>query len=222
MPRGRVKGRLERELLAEGRVFLGVDEVGRGCLAGPVFSACAILDFGRLKALKPAVRALIRDSKQLSTQQRQAIVPVLEKICAEWYVASASVGEIERLGIVQATFLSMRRAIGCVKRTYDVVLVDGKLRISGHEGEQRTIVKGDSLCFSIAAASILAKEARDDYMRFQATKYPAYGFDAHVGYATKQHMDMIEEHGICALHRRNFEPIRSQHGFPTAATPLFA
>lgn len=222
------RGRIERQLQRDGRVFVGVDEVGRGCLAGPVYAACAVMDFALLKAVKPELRALVRDSKELSGLQRARIVPVLEKICAEWYVASASVLEIERLGIVQANYLAMRRALGRVKRPFDLVLVDGKHKIAGHDGEQRAVIKGDSLCFSIAAASILAKEARDDYMRFQATKFPAYGFEAHVGYGTRQHLDMIAEHGICSLHRRNFEPIRSQHGFPAAGpaakprtSPLF-
>lgn len=219
MPRGTIRGRIERQLLADGRTFVGVDEVGRGCLAGPVFAACAIMDFAKLKTVKAPLRGLVRDSKLLSQQQRSRIVPILEKICAEWYVASASVEEIERIGILQASFLAMRRAIACIKRPYDLVLVDGKHKIAGHDGEQRTVIKGDNLCFSIAAASILAKEARDDYMRFQATKFPKYGFESHVGYGTPQHLDMIEQHGICLLHRRNFEPIRSQHGFPAAPTP---
>jgi ribonuclease HII len=182
-----------------------------------VYAGCAIMDFKRLKALKKQDRDLVRDSKQLSPQQRAYVVPILEKICTEWYVASASVQEIERIGIVQACFVAMRRALSCVKRSFDLVLIDGKQKIGGHDGEQMAVIKGDFLCYSIAAASILAKEARDDYMRFQATKYPEYGFDAHVGYATKQHMDSIAKHGVCALHRRNFEPIRSQ-----IATPLFA
>lgn len=214
----RQRGKLEAALLKRGVLVAGVDEVGRGCLAGPVFAACAVLDYERLALLPRKTRALVRDSKELSRGQRVRIIPVLEKICLGLHVASASVEEIERHGIAPATFLAMRRALARLPSPADVVLVDGKLKISGYDGVQQTIVKGDNLCFAIAAASIFAKEARDDFMRFQATKYPAYGFDSHVGYGTRHHMAMIEAHGICTLHRRNFEPIR-RHGNPTSAQP---
>ncbi len=207
---------IEAKLLRSGRVPVGVDEVGRGCLAGPVFAAAVILDFSRLERLDPEDKALIRDSKELSQAQRARIIPAIERSALAWHVAQASVEEIERLNIAQATFLAMRRALGRLTRAFDILLVDGKLRVAGHDGEQMTIVKGDSLCYSIAAASILAKEARDDYMRFQATRYPNYGFDSHVGYATKLHLAMIEQHGPCVLHRRNFDPIR-KHGIPVVA-----
>ena len=214
MPRNpAAKGRLESALRKRGALVAGVDEVGRGCLAGPVFAACAVVDYDRLRSLSAADRALVRDSKELSSLQRARIIPILEKICVAWQISSATVLEIERHGIAPATFLAMRRALSRLTPAPDVVLVDGKMRISGYDGVQQTIIKGDSLCFAIAAASIFAKEARDDYMRFQAKQFPVYGFDSHVGYGTKRHLAMIEAHGICTLHRRNFEPIR-RHGLP--------
>jgi len=204
----RDRGRIERRLLSQGLLFAGVDEVGRGCLAGPLHAGCVVLDWSRLRKLPSSTRSLIRDSKQLSATQRERILPVIEDISLGRHVASASVEEINELGIVAACFLAMRRAIaGC--GAFDVLLVDGKLRISGYDGRQETIVKGDYYCFSIAAASILAKTTRDQFMRQQALVFPNYGFDAHVGYGTKAHFASISKLGICELHRKTFAPIRN-------------
>jgi ribonuclease HII len=203
----RIRGRIERQLHKDGVRFAGVDEVGRGCLAGPVVAACVVLDFPRLLKLDREARWLIRDSKQLSAEQRARIAPKILEVAASHRVETADVATIERLGIAGATYLAMRRALAACA-DYDLVLVDGKAKIAGYDGEQRAVVKGDALCFSIAAASILAKEARDGYMRGIATDYPAWGFDSHVGYGTKQHLHAIEQHGLTPLHRRNFEPVR--------------
>ena len=202
------RGRLERQLISQGLLFAGVDEVGRGCLAGPLHAGCVVLDWTCLRKLPTSTRNLIRDSKQLSAAQRQRILPVIKGISLGHHVASASVEEINELGIVASCFLAMRRAIaGC--GAFDVLLVDGKLRISGYEGRQETIIKGDYYCFSIAAASILAKTTRDQFMRQQALVFPNYGFDAHVGYGTKAHFASISKLGICELHRKTFAPIRN-------------
>ena len=206
----RARGRLERQLLADGLLVAGVDEVGRGCLAGPVYAASAILDFAKVKRLKKAQRDLLRDSKQLSHAQRAAMVPVIRDVCLDWQVASASVEEIDEIGILQACFLAMRRCLGVCGVPFDLLLVDGKLPVAGYAGRQQTVVKGDSLCFSIAAASILAKETRDEHMREQAGVFPGYGFEQHVGYGTAQHLAKIAKHGVCRLHRRSFEPIRER------------
>jgi ribonuclease HII len=151
--------------------------------------------------------SLIRDSKTLSASQRQRIRPVIEEICQTWAIGKATVSEIERFGILQATFLAMRRALKTCDFDLDVLLIDGRIPLAGYEGRQETVVKGDNLCFSIAAASILAKEARDTFMHKQAKAFPAYGFDRHVGYATPLHLAMLKEHGITPLHRRNFAPV---------------
>lgn len=202
------RGRIERELVKKGLRVGGVDEVGRGCLAGPVYAAFAIPDFRKLSRLDKKKRELIRDSKTLSPAQRQKIIPVLEDVCLDWAIAAATVAEIEALGIVQACFLAMRRALSAKHLSIDVLLVDGKMALTGYDGEQKTVIKGDNLCYAIAAASIFAKEARDSYMKDQAAAFPVYGFESHVGYSTRLHMDMIKVHGACSLHRRNFDPIR--------------
>jgi ribonuclease HII len=203
------RGQIEKDLLAAGRTLAGVDEVGRGCLAGPVVAACTVLDYNRLEALPETTRALLRDSKTLSAAQRQQMLPIIREISFDCHFSFASVDEIERLGIVQANYLAMRRAIGQCKTSFELLLVDGKQTVGGYQGEQLTIVKGDNLCFAIAASAIIAKEARDHYMRQESIRYPVYGFDSHVGYGTSHHLAMIEKHGICDLHRRNFDPIRS-------------
>ncbi len=212
----RRRGQLERQLLAEGVRVAGVDEVGRGCIAGPVYAASAVLDLARVAKLKTRVRHLIRDSKRLSAAQRADILPVIHEVALDCRIGIGSVEEIEQLGIVQATFLAMRRALESCAAPFDLLLVDGKLKVKGYGGAQRTLVKGDDLCFSIAAASIVAKEARDGFMRSQSDLFPHYGFDAHVGYATEQHLDSIVRHGICPLHRKTFDPIRSLLADPKA------
>jgi ribonuclease HII len=217
----RARGRLERRLLAEGLDVAGVDEVGRGCLAGPVYAACAVLDFARVARLKPALRGLLRDSKQLTRDQRAAMVPVIHDVAVEWQIASAGVDEIERHGILAATFAAMRRALGLLGARFDILLIDGKLPLAHYPGRQQPVVRGDDLCYTIAAASILAKEARDAFMRDQAGRFPAYGFEAHVGYGTARHLAMIERHGICRLHRRNFEPVRVHAPDAALGTPEF-
>ena len=204
----RNRGRLERQLHASGLGFAGVDEVGRGCLAGPVYAACVALDWSKLKKLPSTSRDLIRDSKLLSSAQRERMVPVIEGLSLIYQVESASVEEINQLGIAPASFLAMRRAIQACGE-FDVLLVDGKVPLPDYKGRQETIVKGDYLSFSIAAASILAKQERDKFMWQQSKIYPDYGFDNHVGYGTRQHIDSIAKYGICPLHRSRFAPIRN-------------
>lgn len=201
------KGRLETSLMQQYPIIFGVDEVGRGCLAGPVFAACVYLDYQSLERLDESEKLLIRDSKTLSQKQRAFIGPVIEKIAKKWAVSSSSVREIEKYGIVPATFRAMRRAIRQCGSTADMLLLDGRHPLPRYSGAQKAIIAGDSLCYSIAAASILAKEARDQYMRDQAEKYPAYDFSANVGYGTARHLKGLATHGICPLHRRNFAPI---------------
>ncbi len=197
----------ENQLRQSHRHLIGVDEVGRGCLAGPVYAAAVILDYERIIALEPGVRQLIRDSKTLSRRQRQQILPVIADIAIGQAIATASVDEIDETGILQATFLAMKRAIADLPFKGDLLLVDGNQKISGINMPQKCVVGGDNLCFAIAAASIVAKEARDNFMREQSTLYPVYGFDSHVGYGTKAHMSAMTEYGITPLHRKSFAPV---------------
>lgn len=206
------KGKIERGFLKQGARLLGIDEVGRGCLAGPVYAACVSLNYERLFKLPPTTRDLVRDSKKLSRAQRQKIMPMIKEISLEWTVASASVQEIEDLGIVHATFLAMRRAYDGLENAYDQILLDGNQSNPTLPLPQSTIVSGDSLCYAIAAASILAKEERDHVMRSADSEFPGYGFADHVGYGTRSHLLALQELGITALHRRNFAPVRSLAG----------
>ncbi|SME89516.1 ribonuclease HII [Pseudobacteriovorax antillogorgiicola] len=202
------RGDLEKKLIKDGyQTIVGIDEVGRGCLAGPIYAACVILDYKSLFQLPESQLKLIRDSKKLSHLQRQKIIPVIEEISVEHHVCSSSVREIESLGIVDANFRAMRRALRLCQSSPDILLLDGNAKLPRYGGQQITVVEGDTLCFAIAAASILAKEARDHYMRNQAKRYPQYDFDSNVGYGTRKHMDGISSHGICPIHRRNFAPI---------------
>ncbi len=206
MRKGAIESRHRKNL----RRILGVDEVGRGCLAGPVYAAVAAIDYDKLQKLKADRRDLIRDSKQLSAKQRREIIPVLQDVCQEWAIASATVLEIEQHGILGATFIAMKRAYLELKEPYDLLLMDGKVAHPDMPIEQETIIGGDALCYAIAAASIFAKEARDAVMHQAHELYPQYGFASHVGYGTKSHLLALEEFGITPLHRRTFAPIRER------------
>ena len=185
----------------------GIDEVGRGCLAGPVFAACVVLDRERLARMPAVERNLIRDSKQLTARQREKVLPAILRIAHSSAFGAASVTEIERLGIQAATFLAMRRAL-CLLPPPDLLRVDGRCVVPKVRVAQQAVIGGDRLHVEISAASIVAKVARDRWMTAQAVHYPQYHFERHVGYGTRLHLQKIREHGICALHRRNFAPIK--------------
>lgn len=203
------RGVLENKLLARGHTILGVDEVGRGCLAGPLYAGACLLDYKRLRGLPRELLVNLRDSKKLNALKRRRMVVTIREIALEAHLGMVTEREIEELGISKANGLAILRAIRQCKSPYDIVLVDGRQRIAGISVEQQPVIKGDDLCYAIAAASILAKEARDEFMHQKAKTYPEYGFETHVGYGTVLHRKMIEHYGICPLHRKNFEPIRS-------------
>ncbi len=203
-----MKGDIEKRAIKANRKPIGVDEVGRGCLAGPVYASVVALDYEKIESLDEKTKGLIRDSKALSHKQRQKILPVIHEVSLEYGVGFSTAREIEQLGIVPATFLAMRRAYDKLKSPYDLLLIDGNQKHPNMPMEQMTVVGGDALCFAIAAASILAKEARDEFMRAAHEQYPVFGFADHVGYLTKAHMEAIKSHGITPLHRRNFAPIK--------------
>lgn len=178
----------------------GVDEAGRGPLAGPVYAAAVILDPGR------RIRGLA-DSKVLTPQQREELSQEIRARAIGWSVASASVEEIDALNILQASLLAMRRAIEQLPMPPGRVLVDGLHR--PHVAfPVRTVVGGDATINSISAASILAKVARDAEMVALHQAHPQYGFDRHKGYSTAEHLSALRAHGVSVVHRRTFEPVR--------------
>lgn len=179
----------------------GVDEVGRGCLFGPVFAAAVILGREAILALE---RQGLTDSKKLSPRRRAALVPQIQSQAIAWGVGQASAGEIDRFGIRPATERAMSRALRRLPQPPGLLLVDGVLPLRGWPGEQRTLVAGDLRCAAIAAASVLAKEARDALVRRLADRYPGYGLERHVGYGTAVHREAILRLGPTVLHRRSF------------------
>ena len=179
----------------------GVDEAGRGPLAGPVCAAAVILPRG-------CVIDGLNDSKQLSEKRREALYDEIISRAERYGIAFASVEEIERLNILGATYLAMNRAIEALGAGIDLALIDGN-RSEGIAYPCRTVIKGDSKCASIAAASVLAKVTRDRYMLALADKYPGYGFEKHKGYGTKLHYAALRELGPCAEHRAKF--LRKMH-----------
>jgi ribonuclease HII len=201
------KGYLEQQIWQNSKTLVGLDEVGRGCIAGPVYAAAVSLDYAKLFALPERDRKLIRDSKTLSHRQRQSILPVLEEIAVTWSLGHSTPRQIEQLGIVPATFAAMHQALAALEQDFDLLLIDGREPLPNYQGHQKALIKGDSQAYAIAAASIFAKEARDAIMREADEEFPEYGFANHVGYGTKQHREALVAHGICHLHRRNFAPI---------------
>lgn len=181
-------------------LICGVDEAGRGPLAGPVSAAAVILDETR------PIEGLA-DSKKLSEKQRNRLAPIIRERALAWAVAYAEVGEIDQLNILQATLLAMRRAVLALPMQPQHVLVDG-LYCPQTGIPSQAIVKGDSKVAAISAASILAKTARDELMLRLHEQYPQYGFDGHKGYPTAAHLAALREHGVSEVHRRSFRPVR--------------
>ncbi len=188
----------------EENLIAGVDEVGRGCLAGPVVSAALIIDFSKWEQLSSDEKILIQDSKKLTLEKRLRAKKIIEKIQLTSALGMATVDEIDELNILQASFLAMRRALEKLSLKPKEVWVDGHLKIPLLNISQKPIVKGDQTSLSIAGASILAKVFRDAWMIDLSEKYPQYHFYQHVGYGTKKHLNVIKEIGICPEHRKSF------------------
>ena len=188
----------EHAAMEEGfSLICGVDEAGRGPLAGPVCAAAVILPPNlELEGLN--------DSKKLSEKRREALYPLICEQALAYGIAFASEQEIDELNILQATFLAMRRAVGQLGRKPGLALVDGNREPDFGDIPVRTIVKGDSRSANIAAASILAKVTRDRFMLEQDAVYPQYGFAVHKGYGTQKHYAALREFGPCPIHRRSF------------------
>ena len=188
---------LENEIYGEGyRLICGVDEAGRGPLAGPVYAAAVILPRG-------LVLEGLDDSKKLTEKKREALFDPIREQAIAYGIASASVEEIETRNILNATFLAMNRAIEKLSPVPALALIDGN-RNTGIAFPSRCVVKGDAKCADIAAASVLAKVSRDRFMLEMAKQYPRYRFEQHKGYGTKLHYDMLREYGPSPIHRMSF------------------
>jgi ribonuclease HII len=178
----------------------GVDEAGRGPLAGPVFAAAVILDPQR-----PITG--LRDSKKLPEAKRDALAEIIKRDALAWSIAQCSAAEIDELNILQATMLAMRRAIEGLSVTPSLALIDGN-RCPVSSVRTEAIVKGDDKVAEISAASILAKTARDAVLMQMHVQYPDYGFDQHKGYPTALHLERLRAHGVTPEHRRSYAPVR--------------
>ncbi|HSI87424.1 MAG TPA: ribonuclease HII [Pyrinomonadaceae bacterium] len=194
---------------ARSRGFLNIavlDEVGRGCLAGPVVAAACILDPQR------PVPAAINDSKKLTAKQRTEIALELRENAAAFAIAETDAPTIDRINILEATKQAMRAALASLTPAADFLLIDA-LELRDIRLPQRAIIKGDSISYSIAAASILAKTYRDEMMERYDSEFPDYGFSSHMGYGTRQHYDALTKLGPCPLHRRSFRGVCDADNF---------
>ena len=203
----------EAEGYARGfKAIAGVDEVGRGPLAGPVVAAAVILprDYSHPE---------IKDSKLLSPRQREILAPVIQQDAESWGLGVVDVGEIDRINILQASLLAMAKALDQLRPKPDYLLIDGNQVIApklfrntqfalNSTPYQETIVKGDRLCLSIAAASIVAKVARDEMMVAFDKQFPQYGFAGHKGYGSAAHLEALRRHGPSPIHRLSYKPVR--------------
>jgi ribonuclease HII len=195
--------RLEDELRAAGRVHIaGVDEAGRGALAGPVVAAAVVMGPGVL------IRG-VADSKALKPARREELAAVIWREAVAWGVGIISAAVVDRVNILRATHLAMRVALESLEPAADMIIVDG-LPVPGLPGPSRAVVDGDRLCHAVAAASIIAKVTRDQIMRDLERLYPGYGLAAHKGYGTAEHCEALAALGPCPVHRLTFEPLRSR------------
>lgn len=193
----------EEDLFRKGfSTICGIDEAGRGPLAGPVMAACVI--FHKRQAL-----ANITDSKALSSRSREELFEqIITTSHISYSIGVSSVDEIDRLNILNATFLAMKRALKDLSVRPDALLIDGNMGLKDIAIYQKTVVKGDTRSFSIAAASIIAKVTRDRWIIEKSQEYPEYEFEQHKGYGTRKHMELLKKIGPCPLHRRSFAPVK--------------
>jgi len=175
-----------------------VDEVGRGCYAGPVYAAAVILP-------KDFYHPLLNDSKELTREERNLLRPIIETECISFSVASVSNVEIDRINILQASFKAMHLALNKLKSVPELLLVDGNRFNSYKSLPHQCIIKGDGIYASIAAASVLAKTYRDEYMESLHEKFQMYYWNKNKGYGTREHRSAIEIHGLCRYHRKSFD-----------------
>ena len=199
--------RYENAARERGLLFVaGVDEVGRGPLAGPVIAACVLTD-------RPLMLAGLNDSKKVRPERRIELAEQIKGSVVAWGIGSASVAEIDRLNIYWASVLAMERAIAALSRVPDYLITDA-VRIKSYVGEQEPVIKGDAKCATVAAASIVAKVHRDGLLAELDRLHPLYGFAEHKGYATPRHLAALEAHGPCDQHRRGFRRIAAALELP--------
>ena len=221
-------GAIEEEGYARGfSCIAGLDEAGRGPLAGPVVAAAVVLPRG-------FTHRDIKDSKLLTAKQRETLAPVIKSQAQSWGIGVVEVEEIDRINILKASLLAMAKAFAALRPRPDYLLIDGNQQIPGEmlqiwnrttraPPQQKTIVKGDRLCLSIAAASILAKVARDEMMIELDAHYPQYGFAGHKGYGSAAHLEALRRFGPSPVHRRSFKPVRDacgEHGNDESCHPF--
>jgi ribonuclease HII len=180
-------------------ITVGIDEVGRGCWAGPVVAGAVILAV-------PIVG--LKDSKLLSKTQREKLTAEIEVSAAAFGLGWVQPAELDALGLTQAVRLAMQRALERITIAYDEIIIDGAYNFLADNSKARPLVKADNLIPAVAAASIIAKVARDRYMAEQALKFPHYHFERHVGYGTAAHLAALKQRGVCELHRLSYKPIK--------------
>ena len=188
------------------RYVVGLDEAGRGAVAGPVVAAAVILPLDAPERLQHL--DAVNDSKQITARKREALYSLIVEHAVAYGVGSTPAAGIDEMGILPANAQAMKAALRQLDPAGDYLLIDGRLRLQGIALPQRAVIRGDSLSLSIAAASIVAKVTRDRHMIDQDAHYPRYGFARHKGYCTAQHVTALEEHGPCPIHRHSFAPIR--------------
>jgi ribonuclease HII len=194
----------EKALYAQGyRLIAGVDEVGRGALMGPVLAAAVIMP----QKIKAPWKSRVRDSKQLTPAAREDLFPYIQEAAVAVGVGAITNGVIDAVGMTRATFLAMREAIRRLSPSPQFLLID-YFKLKGIGLPQKGVIDGDSLCFSIACASIIAKVTRDRMVVEMAKIYPGYGFAENKGYGTRDHLACLRQKGPCPLHRRSFQPVR--------------
>jgi ribonuclease HII len=192
----------DKKIYSDGFSFVaGVDEAGRGPLAGPVVAAAVVLG-------KNIEISGLNDSKQLSEKKRNALFEIIKKRALFYSTEVVDNEIIDKINILQSTFLAMFKCINNLQEKPDICLIDGNLKIPNLQFKQKTIVSGDAKSACIAAASILAKVTRDNLMKDFAKKYPQYLFEKHKGYGTKAHIEAVKKHGVCSIHRKTFSPIK--------------
>jgi ribonuclease HII len=179
--------------------IVGIDEVGRGCWAGPLVAGAVILS-------SPIVG--LKDSKVLTKAQREKLTATIEVQALAFGLGWVTADEIDMVGLTKAVALAMQRALKKIQIVYDSVIIDGSYNFLPSNKLVTTLVKADASVPAVSAASIIAKVARDNYMTQQHLEYPEYGFDTHVGYGTKRHAELLKQYGPCALHRKSYKPVQ--------------